>query len=299
MRVVITGAGGRLGEHCLAEISGGGFDVVGCDVRPVLSGPVRVETMDLRDAGPVAEFLKGADAVVHLGNHPGPLRGMPARTFDENVTMNMNVFQAALDRGARKIVFASSIQVSASEPAEGQPVPPDARPPYLPLDGDCPPRPTNTYALSKWIGEVILRDFVAKAPVECVALRFPLLLMPNPAARNETRRPPSWPPPQDPPPYRIAQGISFLSYPDAARLIHAALRSSLPGFRTYLPALSSVPPDRITEAVSRYYANVPLKCPIEQFGSLVDISRITRETGWQPLDADPAILEHGRSPRRL
>jgi hypothetical protein len=34
--------------------------------------------------------------------------------------------------------------------------------------------------------------------------------------------------------------------------------------------------------IQRHFPNVPLKQPAETLTSLVDISRITRETGWTP-----------------
>jgi nucleoside-diphosphate-sugar epimerase len=156
---------------------------------------------------------------------------------------------------------------------------------YLPMDGDCPANPTNTYALSKAAGEMILRDFVARPGMECVALRYPGMYFPHPdPAERERHRHHHHHHHHAPSAVAIAQGFSFLSFPDAARLIDAVLRSSLPGFRVYLPAISRARGDRVPEFIEKYYKDVPLRKPVNEIASLIDISRITRETGWSPQD---------------
>ena len=281
MKVAITGAGGRLGSQTVRELVEAGFDVVGTDRRDNPHLPVKLHVLDLLDPPAVSGVVKGAQAVVHLANHAGPHNRLQAQTFNENVAMDMNVFQAALETGARKVIFASFIQAMASEWVDSQPDQQPHKVAYLPMDGDSPAHPTNTYALSKAVGEAMLRDFVARPGMDCVALRFPMLTGLD-HLRRWHRRPQS--PLGQASPVWIGQGFGYLTFADAARLIHAILKSSLPGFRIYLPALSFSDGPILPEYVKAYYAGVPLRKPLEQMTSLIDISRIARDTGWSPQD---------------
>ena len=153
MNITVTGAAGALGRRVWETLLAAGHEVRATDKakRPGLPGPLALaERVDYAACPPL---VQGAEVVVHLANHVG-VRGVDGhRFFSENVTMNMNVFQAAAAAGVKLVLFASSVQVSAGAPEDG----PTA--PYLPLDGELPPRPGNLYALSKYFGELSLRYF--------------------------------------------------------------------------------------------------------------------------------------------
>jgi nucleoside-diphosphate-sugar epimerase len=185
------------------------------------------------------------------------------------------VFQAARETGVRQIVFSSSIQVLGAHNS------PDTDPracvPYLPLDGNAPANPSNAYALSKQVSEVMLQYF-ARASMNCVAIRYPWLI--DPAKHDFTKHKTGS--------VKKVDGVfSYLSFGDAAELIGAILDAPLPGFRIYMPA---DPKNRLGRAaadlVREYYPGIPLRRPLEEIESLVDISRIQNETGWAP--AGPA-----------
>jgi len=74
------------------------YDVIATDVAVTRAD--REDGMlqaDLTDYGQAVEELGQADAVVHLANIPAPGLSTPAVTFNNNITMNFNVFQAAAD----------------------------------------------------------------------------------------------------------------------------------------------------------------------------------------------------------
>ena len=107
---------------------------------------------------------------------------------------------------------------------------PDADPcacvPYLPLDGDAPDNPCNSYALSKQVCEVMLRYF-ARAQMNCVAIRYPWLI--DPAKHDFSKRKSGL--------VKKVHGVfSYLSFDDAAKLVVAILGAPLPDFRIYMPA---------------------------------------------------------------
>ncbi len=283
MKLLMTGSTGLLGSYTIAELDAADVEcqIIPTDVCNRYDRPIAWQPLDLLDEAAVREAMAGVDAVVHLGNYTGAPRGRyrtHAKTFNENVAMNYNVFSAATDAGAKKIIFASSIQVIASAfnwPAD----PPHAdRIAYLPLDHDSPPNPTNSYALSKRFSEELLDQFFSRFDVQCVSLRLPWLRtdeqlaeMTVPAAVVSDERA-----------SRIAQGFAFLSYRDAARAIVACLTTDLPGHRIYFPAVSKIVGDAVRPTLDKLYADVPLKRPVDRIDQLCDYTKLTEDTGWEP-----------------
>jgi len=110
-RIVVTGAAGQAGRAVVADLREHGYDVLATDT--VVSGADRGEGMlkaDLTDYGQAVEVLSepGTGAVVHLANIPAPGLSTPAVTFNANMAMNFNVFQAAAAVKLSRVVWASS-----------------------------------------------------------------------------------------------------------------------------------------------------------------------------------------------
>jgi nucleoside-diphosphate-sugar epimerase len=284
-RVLITGAAGRRGSAVVSALREAGFDVVAADQTYDSSLPVRTHVVDVRDHLSIYRIVEGCDAVVHLANHPNPFSGpSPQQLYAENAAMDMNVFQAAVDVGARKLLFASSVQVFAGDRYDDDAESKPSVLPYLPLDGDLPTCPRNAYALSKEAGEAQLRYFAALDPaLSCTALRFPSLL-------NERwlryirggrfRRHHHWDHFGSP-----DEGFSYLTTGDAGRLVQAILERQGPGYHQLLPATSEALEEADpAQLIQRFYPGVPCKVPPERMGSLIDTSKITETLGWAPKD---------------
>ncbi|MBP9912286.1 MAG: NAD(P)-dependent oxidoreductase [Opitutaceae bacterium] len=271
MKVIVTGAAGKLGRHVVRELVAAGHEVVGLD-RKIFRTVFRCRQIDLLNGPRVVAALAGAEAVVHLANHPERTKRLPDPIFAENVAMNFNVFEAARIAATRLIVFASSIQVTRGErqrtdAAVRSPLP------WLPLDGALPAMPANPYALSKSLGEEQLRYYVRNTGLTAVALRFPMLVAEPPALTDRLLR--------NPP---LDEAFTWLTHADAARAIQAVLAAPLQGFRTYFAAASR---PRINENVEilrqRFFSGVPVKAPLP-LASFVDCSALLRDTGWAPRD---------------
>src|SRR5688500_8155792 len=98
MRVLVTGAAGKLGVATVRALVRAGFEVSATDQRfnGELGVPFRMA--DLREEHALYPLLEGMDALVHLGNHPNRFAGpSPQRILAENTAMNANAFTAALD----------------------------------------------------------------------------------------------------------------------------------------------------------------------------------------------------------
>jgi nucleoside-diphosphate-sugar epimerase len=282
MKVLLTGAAGGLGSATLRHFHGAGLDVRATDVRASFKAPVRIQVANLLQPESCYTLLEDVQVLVHLANHPNPDHGTAQQIFGENVTMNMNILQAAKEMGVKKIVFASSVQAFMGDRrARNADAPTAVR--YLPVDGLHPVTPANPYALSKSTTENMLEYFVRFHGIQsAVAVRFPLLMrsewMPGRAKMMTT-------PPTVAPGTMLDELFTWLSVEDAARLLLAIVKAELPGYRCYMPA---APTPRINmsirEIIEKYFKNVPLRRPIEQIDALWDISGITAETAWKPID---------------
>ncbi len=276
MKVLLTGAAGRLGRPTIQALINRKHRVVATDriYRKTLGNEYVVA--DLTDLDKAYALLQSVDAVVHLANHPHATDPDLCATYHNNTTVNANITQAAAELGLKRIVYASSITVATGHRLAGPTQTPSALP-YLPLDGAMPPNPATPYALSKLAGEQALEMVCKHRGMTGIALRLPYLVGDDQLAAMKQARFDT-PPPGTP----LDEGFSYLTYADAAALMAACLEAKLTGYRCYLPATTDnfmkLPVDKI---VTDYFGGVPLNGSLPA-QSLVDISRVTADTGWQP-----------------
>ncbi len=276
IKILVTGAAGRIGGPICQHLQASGFEVRAVDRAPNLSLPVRVEVVNLLDREACYRVIEGLDAVVHLANHSSYQSAqLPQTVFNENVAMNMNVFQAACDRGVKRILFSSSVQAFT---VRHGPTPPELLPgpsfPYLPLDGKIPARSSNPYGLSKQVSEDMLRYFVSVYGVTAVAIRFPYVIDEETLRRIRERKGGHR--------FSAEEAFAYLYIEDAARLVEACLKADLKGYHPYFPAAQDVQVAADLPALlARHFNGTPWREGAPQ-NVLIDISDITRETGWRP-----------------
>jgi nucleoside-diphosphate-sugar epimerase len=126
-----------------------------------LSGKIELVLADIRDAEACREACRDVGVVFHqaaLGSVPRSLAD-PATTIAVNVGGTANVFAAARDAGARRIVYASSSSVYGDEPT-------------LPKREGREGRPLSPYALSKKIDEELADVFGRCYGLELIGLRY-------------------------------------------------------------------------------------------------------------------------------
>ncbi len=266
--VLVTGAAGRLGRTVASLLHEEGYDPLASDVVDGGEVPYRFEQADLLDHEAASRLLEGIDVVLHIGNHPGIGSRPPQMVFGQNVAMNENVFQGAAECGVSRIVFASTLQLIGSHIDDRTVVNKPATPRY-PMDATTPPDPSNVYALSKTVSEVMLRYYAERCGIDCVALRFPFLHNLEDwvgVSLGEERF------------TDILEGFSGLTYHDAANLFLAVIRTDLPGYRVYMPGTTHRHRDlAFSDLLRAHYPSVPTTTT-----DLIDVSTIVAETGWQP-----------------
>jgi len=171
MHIAVTGAAGNVGREAIRALDE--HDVTAVTHRA--HDDVDSEVLELEDRDAVRQVLDGQDVVVHLAANPSP-----SAEWDDVVGPNIegtyNVYAAALDAGADRVVFASSSHVHQSHVFDGKhdvealPDDPD------PIAADDPFRPDSYYAVSKITGEALGTYHADEDGLEVVNLRIGWLL---------------------------------------------------------------------------------------------------------------------------
>jgi nucleoside-diphosphate-sugar epimerase len=272
-RVCVTGASGKAGRAVVADLREHGYDVLATDA--VVSREDRDEGVlraDLTDYGQAVEALSqaGAEAVVHLANIPAPGLSTPAVTFNSNITMNFNVFQAAAALKLDRVVWASS------ETTLGLPF--DTPPRYAPVDEDHYPVPTSTYALSKVASETVAGHIAQWSGLPFIALRFSNIMAPEDYQRFAEF--------QDDPHARKWNLWGYIDQRDVALSCRLALEADA-GTVTGNPAFIIAAADTVmnrpsAELLAEVFPGVRLTRDVGESGTLLAIDRAREVLGFHP-----------------
>lgn len=176
MKVLVTGARGRVGRVLVPTLTAAGHDVRALDTTapgdaeppdPYVdpgSGSVEEWTGDQRDHALIRDAVDSVDAVVHGGALPRP-HDDERLLLDVNVAGTWNVLLACVEAGCRRVVYFSSINALGVVGGYGD------HADYLPFDDAHPPRPRNAYQLSKLLSEEACRSYSARFDLTTVCLR--------------------------------------------------------------------------------------------------------------------------------
>lgn len=171
-RVLVTGAGGFLGQVLCRELPRAGWTVRGT----FRSAPVAIPEVEWRRIAPIGgvtdwgKVLAGVDAVVHaaaVAHRIGPKAPVAAAVYDEvNHRGTARLATAARAAGVRRFVFVSSIGAvtDASDAV---------------VDESTPCAPATPYGRSKLAAERAVAEILADGPCEWCVLRPPLLYGPG------------------------------------------------------------------------------------------------------------------------
>ena len=234
--------------------------------------PAEFVRCNLRDAQAVAGILKGAEAVIHMGAIPGPLREDPRVIFDNNASCDFNVMMSAAELGLRRVVFSSS--------AFGMGWAHDGNafvPLYLPLDEEHPMMPFEPYGLSKQVGEDIGRMIARNSDTTVVSLRFTNVALPEVQAEFP------WPAPTPENPLTLV----MWAYADARDVAEAHALAVDAEIEEYEAFMLAQPSSRFNEPtidlVKRNFGDrVEIRDGLSGAASVISTAKAQRMLGWKP-----------------
>lgn len=277
MRVVVTGARGKVGSAAVRALKDAGHDVLATDLgRGVFERPVDGETeywqADLTDAGAAFAVIRGSDAVVHAAAIPDPAHNPPHVVFGNNLMATFNVIEAAVRWGVRRLVNLSSETVPGFMFAE--------RPwlaHYLPFDEEHPVLPQDPYALAKHMGEQLCDAAVRRSDLRCISLRPSWVQHEGNYERNlgPLVRDPSLP---------SGNYYSYVDVYDLADAIRLAVESDLPGHEVIFVASPDNPTGRpFAELIRAAHGDaIEIRDLPREDASGISIAKARRLLGWQP-----------------
>jgi GDP-D-mannose 3', 5'-epimerase len=174
-RVLITGAAGFIGSNLAADLL-----ECGADLRLVdnmergklefidkLTTATQFKLLDLRNYDSCLQAVKGIDIVIHLASKVGGIgfyQSHPFRVMADNLQIDTNMIQAALQCGATRFFYASSAHVY---PLELQ-MSPEC--PLIAEDQAPPADPELSYGWAKLVGEKTLQFAAQENPEMRIAM---------------------------------------------------------------------------------------------------------------------------------
>jgi len=277
VKVLLTGAHGKVGRAATTALLAAGHEVTACDVgrhyfdRPAPGEPA-YQQADLTDPGSAYAVVRGHEAVVHAAAIPDPTHNPPHVVFSNNLMSTFNVLEAAVAFGVQRFVNISSETV----PGFFFPERPFL-PAYAPVDEDCPVAPQDPYALAKLFGEQLCDAATRRSDLRCISLRPSHVQHPGNYERNlgEQVRDPSV----------LSPNLwSYIDADDLADAIVLAVQSDLPGHEVfYIASPDNVGGRDFAELVRTHYGDaIELRTLARPDAGGISIEKARRLLGYAP-----------------
>lgn len=183
--ILITGANGRIGLALVQYIDAHypDYHLILADLNVNQKRGIKLDVSDLTATRAVFE-KNDIDVVIHLAG-----LASPDTPFDHllpaNIVGSYNIFQSAFERGAKRVIYASSAQAVEGYPLDIQ------------VKEQMPTRPKNMYGVSKVFGEALGAYYAYQKSMEVVAIRIGAFEYQHEWSQLSSRDLSAWSEPQD------------------------------------------------------------------------------------------------------
>lgn len=274
-KIAVTGGSGRSGHAIISHLLDHGFDCLNLDVNPPRHAMCPSIPLDLTDYQATFDALDGVDALVHFAGNPDPDFNHldAAERFSNNTLALFNAFNAARERGIKRVVWASSETIFGF-PFE------ESAPDHLPLTETAPRQPQNGYALSKAISEDLADMMAQLYGMTFIGFRLSNILYDDPEAEPSFQKIPGyW---QD----RAHRKFNLWGYVDSrdtAEAVRLALIADITGseiFNIVAPDTLMQTPSR--ELVAEFFPNATMDQEFGGFDGFLSGDKARRILGFEP-----------------
>lgn len=166
MKLLITGGLGNIGGDVCRNLAKFHdvkiFDTGKCD------GKLECIHGDITSFEDVNSASKDIDVVVHLAGVGWQSSITPRNIMDINIIGSLNVLEAALANGVKRVCMASSIAAMGYSITQNTTPPPV----YLPIDENHPCRPDSLYGVSKLACEELCKRYTRRYGLSTICLRL-------------------------------------------------------------------------------------------------------------------------------
>jgi nucleoside-diphosphate-sugar epimerase len=272
-KVLVTGAGGRIGRVVVKDLREHGYEVTPVDRQSHSNWWMKI--IDCEDFGQVVSMMSGHDAVVHLAAIPHPLSNPADVVFRNNIMSAFNILEAAVVLGVKHLVMASSISALGTSFMHRH-----FNPLCLPIDESHPLLSQDAYGLSKMAGEALAEGFARRIPdLSIASLRFSLVVDENDRGhfgRPELNR-------EYVEEMFAGNFWTYVDVRDAALACRLALEAKRGGHEAYyINAPDIILQVPVEDLLAKHYASdFPIADHIRGSVSPVDASKSERLLGWR------------------
>lgn len=166
---MVTGAGGFTGSHLSKTLVKQGANVIAYVKRgsPITNlseiiNQIKIIKGDIQDYTSLFNAMKDVEYVFHVAAivPVNESRDLPYLSTQVNTVGTFNVAWAAVNSGAKKLLYTSTCHVYGNQPES-----------KLPINEDAIPTPLDIYSATKYAAEILLKQFMDVNGIEIIITR--------------------------------------------------------------------------------------------------------------------------------